>query len=129
MILLLDTSTADCHLSFYDGDVCLLEDTWHADRELAEKLLGYLEEKMASLGKSWSDISGIGAFRGPGSFTGLRISMSVLNTLASDLHVPIVGATGKEWESTALARLTAGEDDQIVLPEYGRPANITQPKK
>ncbi len=129
MILLLDTSTAECHLALYDDQTCLLEDTWQADRELAEKLLGYLEEKMASKGKTWKDISGIGVFRGPGSFTGLRIGMSVVNTLASDLHVPIIGTMGDDWIKEALKRLEAGENDTIVLPEYGRAANITQPKK
>ncbi len=129
MKLLLDTSTADCRLFLYEDAVSLLEDTWHADRELAEKLLGYLEKKMAEVGQSWQDISEIGVFRGPGSFTGLRIGVSVLNTLAHELQVPIVGASGDSWLQTALDRLSKGDDDKIVLPEYGRGANITQPKK
>jgi tRNA threonylcarbamoyladenosine biosynthesis protein TsaB len=130
MILLLDTSTADCHLTLYDEDILLLEDTWHADRELAEKLLGYIQEKITQVGKILEDISGIGIMKGPGSFTGLRISASVCNTLAADRNIPIVGVTaGDEWQSIALERLLSGEDDQIVLPDYGRPARITQPRK
>lgn len=129
MILLLDTSTADCHLTLYGEDTLLLEDTWHADRELAEKLLGYIQDKAAQVGKTLEDISGIGIMKGPGSFTGLRISASVCNTLAADRNIPIIGVTGDEWQSNALERLSSGEDDQIVLPDYGRPARITKPRK
>ena len=129
MILLLDTSTANCHLALYDGNTLLLEDTWHADRELAEKLLGYVQDKTAQAGKVLEDISAIGVMKGPGSFTGLRISASVCNTLAADRNIPIVGVIGDEWQSHALERLRSGEDDQIVLPDYGRPARITKPRK
>jgi tRNA threonylcarbamoyladenosine biosynthesis protein TsaB len=129
MILLIDTSTADCHLTLYDGDTLLLEDTWHADRELAEKLLGYIQNKAAQVGKTLENISGIGIMKGPGSFTGLRISASVCNTLAADRNIPIVGTIGDEWQSNARERLRNGEDDQIILPDYGRPARITQPRK
>ena len=129
MILLLNTSTADCHLTLYDDDILLLDDTWHADRELAEKLLGYIQDKAAQTGKTLEDISGIGIMKGPGSFTGLRISAAVCNTLAADRNIPIVGAAGDEWQSNALERLRSGEDDQIVLPDYGRPARITKPRK
>jgi tRNA threonylcarbamoyladenosine biosynthesis protein TsaB len=129
VILLLDTSTADCHLTLHDGDTLLFEDTWHADRELAEKLLAYIQDKTAQVGKTLEDISGIGIMKGPGSFTGLRISASICNTLAADKNIPIVGTTGDEWQSNALERLRSGEDDRIVLPDYGRPARITKPRK
>ena len=129
MILLIDTSTANCHLTLYDEGTLLLEDAWHADQELAEKLLGYIQEKIAQVGKTLEDISGIGIMKGPGSFTGLRISASVCNTLAADRNIPIVGTSGDEWQSNARERLGSGEDDQIILPDYGRPARITKPRK
>ncbi len=128
MILLLDTSTPVCKLSLVDGD-WRYDDQWQADRELAKGLLGYLHEQLQKNGKDWADISAVGAFQGPGSFTGLRIGLTVLNTLADAQAIPIVGATGDDWQAEALARLAAGDDDRIVLPFYGREANITQPRK
>lgn len=128
MILLLDTSTYTCKLSLIDGD-WRYDDEWLAARELAKGLLGYLKEQLQKNGKSWKDISGIVAFRGPGSFTGLRIGLTVLNTLADAESLPIVGATGENWQTDGLRRLEAGEDDKIVLPEYGGEAHITQPRK
>ena len=128
MILLLDTSTGFCKLSLSDGEWSY-EDEWQADRTLADKLLGYLEDQLRKNDKSWDNISGIGVFQGPGSFTGLRIGMTVLNTLADAKKIPIVGSTGDNWQDQAIKRLKNGENDQIVLPFYGREANITTPRK
>ena len=129
MILLLDTSTAQCHLSLYDGNELLLDDLWQADRELAEKLLSYIESKTALINKGFNDISGIGYMKGPGSFTGLRIGASVCNAIAADRSIPIVGTEGENWQRDALKKLIASENDHIVLPDYGRPARITKPRK
>jgi tRNA threonylcarbamoyladenosine biosynthesis protein TsaB len=128
MILLLDTSTPVCRLTFVDGDQ-RYDDEWEANRELAKGLLGYLRDNLQKQGKSWQDIDGIVAFKGPGSFTGLRIGLTVLNTLADSEHVPIVGEMGEQWQKTGLERLKRGDNDQLVLPEYGSEAHITQPRK
>lgn len=128
MILLLDTSTPICKLTLVDGD-WRYENEWQADRELAKRLLGYLDGQLKKNGKTWQDISAIGAFQGPGSFTGLRIGLTVLNTIADSQGIAIVGETGEEWQEKALARLSAGENDRIVLPFYGSEAHITKPRK
>lgn len=129
MNLLLDTSTPECHLVLCVGDETILDDRWLADRELAEKIFTYIETQLSSVEKTWSDIRGIGVMKGPGSFTGLRIGVSLLNTLAADKQLPIVGVTGKNWQEHAITRLSRGDDDKIVLPEYGRTARITSPRK
>ncbi len=128
MILLLDTSTPLCRLNFIDGDT-RADYEWQADRELAKGLLGWLNERLAEQGKTWQDITAIGAFQGPGSFTGLRIGLTVLNTLADSLSIPIVATTGDDWQTVALSRLEQGENDRIALPFYGSDANITTPRK
>lgn len=128
MILLLDTSTATCQLTLViDGQSAHYE--WEAGRTLARYLLKFIHEKLTEAGKNFYDISGIGVMSGPGSFTGLRIGLTVANTLADSLGVPIVGAGGENWQSIALERLVRGDNDRIVLPEYGSAAHITQAKK
>lgn len=127
MILLLDTSTPVCHLTLVDDRQNGYE--WQADRELAKGLLRYIHTTLEKHNSTWQNLSGIGVMKGPGSFTGLRIGMSVCNTLADNLQIPIVGETGDNWQAAALARLGAGENEKVVLPEYGRPANITTPRK
>lgn len=128
MILLLDTSTPLCRLTLIDGD-WRYDDEWQADRQLAKGLLAYLRDQLEKNDKTWSDISGIGVFSGPGSFTGLRIGLTVLNTLAGAEAIPIVGTNGENWQNHARERLGNGENDQIVLPFYGSEAHITKPRK
>ena len=128
MILLLDTSTPKCRLSLIEGD-WRYDDTWEANRDLAKGLLSYLQSQLEAQQKTWKDLTGLGVFKGPGSFTGLRIGITVLNTISYSEGIPIVGETGEDWREKALQRLADDESDKVVLPEYGGEANITQPRK
>jgi len=128
MILLLDTSTPVCKLSLVDGDV-RYENEWQADRQLAKGLLAYLHDQLESQDKAFSDLTGIGAFAGPGSFTGLRIGLTVLNTLADSERIPIVSGMGEDWQAEVLQKLKNGQNERIALPFYGSEANITTPRK
>ena len=128
MIILLDTSTPVCKLTMVNGDT-QFTDEWQADRTLAKGLLAYLRDQLAAHGWTFSDITGIGVFKGPGSFTGLRIGLTVVNTMAESNRIPIVGTTGDRWRGDALAALGDGKNDRIVMPLYGNDANITTPRK
>ena len=125
MILLLKTDNPTAELYLYEDGHKTKEDVWQADRTLARDLLGRIE----TLVGDWKNLSGIGVFEGPGSFTGLRIGLTVANTLADGLAIPIVGAQGDGWASSALEALHAGKNDRIVLPHYGADPHITAPKK
>jgi len=128
MILAIDTSTPTCKVWLVDGDNVVAYE-WQADRGLADGLIKYLRERLDENGLSWTDITGVAAYQGPGSFTGLRIGLTVVNTLADTRSLPIVGATGEEWLASATERLANGESDGLVMPLYGREPNITKPRK
>jgi tRNA threonylcarbamoyladenosine biosynthesis protein TsaB len=128
MILLLDTSTPICKLTLIDGDNRFY-DEWEAARTLAKGLLGYIKSNLEKHDKNWPDIKAIGVFEGPGSFTGLRIGLTIMNTIADSESIPIVGGRGDDWQESVLAKLNAGKNDKIVLPLYGSDAHITAPRK
>ncbi len=128
MILLLDTSTSECRLILVHGGKSE-EYTWQADRELAKGLLKFIVETLATRDMNIASLEGLGVFRGPGSFTGLRIGITTLNTIADSEGIAIVGTDGDDWQQAAVRRLARGENDRIVLPEYGRDARITKPRK
>lgn len=128
MILAIDTSTPICRTWLIDNDD-RHPDEWQADRQLADKLLSYLRSRLNQYGADWHDIHAIAVYQGPGSFTGLRIGLTVMNTLADSYELPIVGGTGDDWLDKALERLNNGDDDRLVMPLYGREANITKPRK
>lgn len=128
MILAIDTSTSRCHVT-----ILFEEETkhysWESGRGLADGLIGYLRTCLAENGLTWADISGIAVCKGPGSFTGLRIGLTVCNTIAGSLQLPIVGETGEDWLERAVMRLRGGQDERLVMPLYGRDPNITKPRK
>lgn len=128
MILLWNSAEMEVELTFVNQN-SQESIRWHAERTLARDMLGFLRKQLTDRNLSMSDVTGIGVFRGPGSFTGLRIGLTVLNTWAHAERIPIVGAIGEAWKDECVARIGAGEDDQIVLPEYGAPARTTKPRK
>ena len=129
LILTLRTDRPEAEIGLYEDDKKLHYENWQAHRELAETIHTKIREQLALQELFLQDVGGIVVFKGPGSFTGLRIGLTVLNTIAASESVPIVGELGEAWQQKALDKLQAGNDEKIVLPFYGSDAHITKPRK
>lgn len=129
IILTIRTDKPEAEIGLFDGETQRQYETWQAHRELAETLHRKIEVLLQSQTKNWNDIEGIVCFQGPGSFTGLRIGLTVANTLAYGLNVPIVATQGPAWLETGINRLRNGGNDRQALPFYGAEAHITPQKK
>lgn len=127
-ILTLRTDKPEAELGLYSDRKQLAFDKWEANRELARTLHERIFTNLKRAGKDWHDIKGVVVYMGPGSFTGLRIGLALVNALASDLEIPIVGTTGTDWLDEGIDKLLAGQNDGMVLPEYGASPHITKPK-
>lgn len=123
------TDKPDAELGLYEDEKQLAYVTWLAHRQLAETLHSKISELLQANHKALKDVQGIVVFQGPGSFTGLRIGLSVANALAYGLGIPIVATMDPGWLETGLARLAQGDTDHITVPEYGALPHITQQKK
>jgi tRNA threonylcarbamoyladenosine biosynthesis protein TsaB len=130
MILVLRTDTMTAFLGLLSpvGEI-LKRQEWEAGRQLSVQLPGAIDEILGSADINYKDISGIVVYEGPGSFTGLRIGITILNTMAHELKIPIAGSTGEEWIEVGLDKLKETKSGTIVMPVYGGEANITKPKK
>lgn len=126
MVLALKTAGEITELFLFDDGNLVAEKKWPAERQLAHDLLGEIEK---ILGGNFTKLTGLVVFIGPGSFTGLRIGVTTMNTLAYSLDIPIVGTSGDDWAAVGITRLKNGENDWIVIPKYGVAAKITKPKK
>lgn len=130
VVLTIRTDKPEAEIGVYENGAQLSYRVWLAHRELSKTLLAAIRDELAKHDKSFPDIRDVVVFSGPGSFTGLRIGITVANTLAHELKARIVGVADEhEWLERGLARLDAGENDGMVVPEYGGEANITQQKK
>ncbi|KKU12052.1 MAG: Glycoprotease [Candidatus Woesebacteria bacterium GW2011_GWA1_45_8] len=69
-----------------------------AKKEASQKLLPFIEEVLKREGKDFKDIEKIQVAEGPGSFTGLRVGVSVANALGFSLGVPVNGKDLRKGE-------------------------------
>lgn len=129
MLLGLQSEREVMGLYLYDGGDSIDSLNWESGRNMAHGLLRKIEEFLRQNNTELSEIKGVFVFRGPGSFTGLRIGLTVMNTLAYARTLPIVGETGGDWRKKAVDRLMSGGDDRVVIPFYDAEARITQPRK
>ena len=65
----------------------------------SQKLLVFIEEILTKEGQSMKDISEIEVNTGPGSFTGLRVGVSVANTIGWALGIPVNGKDLRKGEA------------------------------
>lgn len=131
MILAIRTDRPEAELYLLKNDSTVLDQfTWLANRELSDTLITEIEDLLTKNSKMLSDVSEIRVFKGPGSFTGLRIGITVANTLAYVLAVPVVGGEGKDWLLGSQDNSTVHKKfGNVVIPYYGSEANITAPRK
>jgi tRNA threonylcarbamoyladenosine biosynthesis protein TsaB len=129
LILTLRTDKPEAEIGLYNGREQLAQHTWEAHRQLAETLHKKIQELLDGQAKDWNDLEGIVCYKGPGSFTGLRIGLSVANALAVSIPAAIVAEEGQDWLATGLERLIKGQNDELAVPEYGAPVHITQQRK
>jgi tRNA threonylcarbamoyladenosine biosynthesis protein TsaB len=129
LALTLRTDKPEAEIGLYDDDNQLAYVTWQAHRQLAETLHTKIQELLVDQHKQLADLQGIVVFKGPGSFTGLRIGISVANALAYSLKIPIVASEEPGWLENGLLGLQAGANETVAMPEYGALPHITPQKK
>jgi tRNA threonylcarbamoyladenosine biosynthesis protein TsaB len=129
LTLTLRTDKPEAEIGLYDGDMQFAYKTWQAHRQLAETIHIKIDALLKTHHKSLEDITGIVCYQGPGSFTGLRIGLTVANTLSYSLNIPIVATQDPAWLEAGLRLLEDGKNDTVAMPFYGADAHITPPRK
>lgn len=129
IILTLRTDKEESEIGLYNDQVELEYVSWQAHRQLAETIHRKIEELLNQSSNSLGEVGGIVCYKGPGSFTGLRIGISVANAFAYALDIPVMAKPGKNWLKNGVKDLLAGKNDHIVTPAYNRPAAVSLPRK
>ncbi len=121
MIVGLETSSTDLSIAIAEDDGTLIGvDGWSAGHRHASELLPRLLDLTAASGRSLRDTTLVVVGDGPGSFTGLRVGMSVAKAIAVSVASPLLGSPSLvAWlaaePSAAAAVSRAGARECYVL--------------
>lgn len=91
MLLAVDTSTAQVGLALHDGSQVIGEYAWRSSQRHTVELAPAIFELLARCGLQMEDIRALGVALGPGSFTSLRVGLSLVKGLALSRQLPLIG--------------------------------------
>ncbi len=125
MLLAIDTATRYISLALYDGQTVLAEQTWQTHNNHTTQLAPAI---FALLDNSELDIEVLTALAvstGPGSYTGLRIGVSLAKGIASARHLPLIGVTTLDTLAAGQPYYQSG-GGLVVVVQAGRGRLIVQ---
>lgn len=93
LVLGIESSTNVASVAIGDETGIIGQMTLNTPRTHSQKLMPLIESLFNELGVTIKDIDVIGVTTGPGSFTGIRIGLSVAKALAHPRDIPIVSLT------------------------------------
>jgi tRNA threonylcarbamoyladenosine biosynthesis protein TsaB len=91
MLLAVDTSTAQVGLAVYDDGQVIAEYAWRSSQRHTVELAPAVASALSRSGLTMDNIQAVGVALGPGSFTSLRVGLSLVKGLALARHLPLVG--------------------------------------
>ncbi|MDF2669060.1 MAG: tsaB, partial [Paenibacillus sp.] len=116
-LLAIDSSTNLLAVALLENGRTIASFSSEAERNHSILLMPAIEQILSENGLAPSDLSGIAIGRGPGSYTGVRIGISVAKTMAWALGIPVISVSGLEamslggWRESRLeVKGSTGED-------------------
>ncbi len=91
MLLAIDTATRTASVALYDATGVLSEQSWRSDNRHTVETAPAIAAMLSRLERGAGALRGIAVAIGPGSFTGLRIGMSIAKGVCLALGIPIFG--------------------------------------
>jgi tRNA threonylcarbamoyladenosine biosynthesis protein TsaB len=109
-ILALDTSGDTCSVAVVEGQELLMELNFRHNRQLTERLPGIVEFALSQAGVTLEELDAFAVGLGPGSFTGVRVGVTMVKTWAEVLGKRVIGVSSLD----ALARSVSGAGIAVV---------------
>jgi len=82
LTLAINTATSLTSIALLEEQKLLGEDSWKSNNDEAEKLMPAISNLFKKNKKDFSGIKKVIVIKGPGSFTGLRVGVTIANTIA-----------------------------------------------
>lgn len=91
MLLAIDTATGTASVALYRENGVTGETTWRTRENHTRSLMPEIVRLLDLCNVQVEELQALGVTTGPGSFTGLRIGLSLAKGLALSLRIPLVG--------------------------------------
>lgn len=121
-LLAIDTALENCAVAVLsteaDADTITLRSE-RIGRGHAERLTGMISEVLAAADVSFDQLDRIAVTVGPGSFTGVRVGLSVARGFALVLDKPVIGINTLEAIAASLTDKTNGKPLMVALKARG----------
>jgi tRNA threonylcarbamoyladenosine biosynthesis protein TsaB len=90
MLLAIDTATRYASICLYSEHGILAEQTWRSDNRHSVQIMPAISAMLEQQKLKPESLKAIAVTKGPGSFTGLRIGMSIAKGLCLALQIPLI---------------------------------------
>jgi tRNA threonylcarbamoyladenosine biosynthesis protein TsaB len=90
LILLIETATTSCSAGLSLGNRLIALKEVNEQNIHASQLSLFIEDVMKQSGKTYASIDAVAVSKGPGSYTGLRIGVSMAKGLCFALDIPLI---------------------------------------
>ena len=124
MLLALDVASSVCTVALFDpaSDAVLAEKVWRSRRRQTEETLPAVADALDQAGAAMDDIGFLAVATGPGSFTGVRIGISVVKGIALGLPQPpqLIGLPVLSVTAARFVPLAAPSADVWPVLQAGR---------
>jgi len=90
MLLAIDTATRYASVALYHDEGVLAEQSWRSNNNHSVEMMPAIARMLERHGLGPDSLSAVAVAKGPGSFTGLRIGMSIAKGLCLALDIPIL---------------------------------------
>ena len=102
-------------IGLYDGESFKFNEFETKDQ--SADILLIINQVLEKNNLTLKDLTAMAVNHGPGSFTGIRVGITVANTLAWSLDIPVESYADKEFE-TIVSKISKQKFSKIALPHY-----------
>jgi tRNA threonylcarbamoyladenosine biosynthesis protein TsaB len=114
MILCLETATPLCSVALCDNKGVISLKESNESKSHAAMITVYIDEILRENDLKVSDLEAVAVSKGPGSYTGLRIGVSVAKGLAFGAEIPLIGVETTLSMYNGIKHKALGTDDDTL---------------
>jgi len=116
LILQIETATSICSVALAENGNFMACKEADQRNIHAEKITVFIDEVLHKAGKTYANLDAIAVSSGPGSYTGLRIGVSVAKGLCFALDKPLIAVETLEAMASGFMAQSNISDDALLCP-------------